>query len=103
MMLEEHVEHFWQGNRAVADRAGVEANANPACFFAEGGKLVAAKILMIFDREASSLVISARAASGDRGAHCSNELGLLVAERVPVAAEHRRQAVANDPVVEKSG
>ena len=58
---------------------------------------------MILDRQNSAFVGRARTAVGERGANLSDELFPLVAKRVTIAAQNRRQAMANDLGVEKAG
>ena len=66
-------------------------------------ELVAAEILMILDRQHPAFVGGARTAIGERGANLGDELLPLVAKRVTIAAQHRRQPVADDLGVENAG
>jgi hypothetical protein len=66
-------------------------------------KFVAAKVLVILDRQNSTFVGRARAAIGKRGANLTDQLFPLVAKRVPVAAQDRGQAMTDDRGVEKTG
>ena len=65
-------------------------------------KFVAAEVLMVFDRQNSAFVGRARTAIGERGANLSDELLPLVAKRVTIAAQNRRQPMANDLGVENA-
>ena len=92
--------------RRLGDRegvAGVEANSNAAGALAKVRQLVAAEILMVFDRQRPAFVERARPAVGERGANIRDQLLPLFPERVAVAAQHRGQAVADDLGVERAG
>src|SRR5271166_4901788 len=82
--------------------AGVEANPYAARLVTKGDELSAAKILMIFDSKNPAFVKGARPAIGKRRSNAGDELCPFVAERVAIAAEHRRQTVADDAGVENS-
>ena len=111
VVLQVHMPHVLSNaadevERRLGDRkcvAGVETNADPAGRFAKFGEFVAAEVLMIFDRKDSAFVGRAGTAIGERGANLRHELFPLVAKRVTIAAQNRRQAMANDLGVENAG
>ncbi len=74
----------------------------PRSRLAKLGKFVAAEILMVLDRQNSAFVGGARTAIGERGANLGDELFPLVAKRVTIAAQNRRQSMANDLGVENA-
>ncbi len=65
-------------------------------------EFVAAEILMILDRQNSALVGRARTTVGERGANLGDKLFPLVAKRVTIAAQNRRQAMTDDLGVENA-
>ena len=83
--------------------AGVEADSDAARRFAEFRKFVAAEILMVLDRQNSAFVGRARATVGERGADLGDQLLPFLAKRVTIAAQDRRQAMADDLGVENAG
>ena len=92
--------------RRLGDRervAGVETNADAARRLAKFRELVAAEILMVFDRQNSAFVERARPAVGERGANISDELLPFFAERMAIPAKHRGEAIADDLRVETRG
>src|ERR1700722_7038136 len=111
VVLQVHVAHVRSDaadeiERRLGDRkrvAGVETNAEATCRLAKLAKFVAAEVLVIFDRHDSPFVRRARTAVGKRGAHLGDEIFPLVPERVTIAAQHGRQAMADDLRVEKAG
>ena len=92
--------------RRLGDRegvAGIEADSDAPRALAKVRQLLAAEILMVFDRQRSAVVEGARPAVGERGPNLRDQLLPFVPERVAVAAEHRGQAVADDLGVERAG
>src|SRR5271166_841046 len=91
--------------RRLGDRervAGVEADPDAARRIAERSKLLAAEILVVLDGQRPALVGGARTVVGERAVHAGDELLPFFAERMAVAAEHRRQSAADNLRVEEA-
>ena len=75
--------------RRLGDRervAGIEADSNARRALTKVRQLVAAEILMIFDRQRSAVVECARPAVGERGANTGDQLLPFLSERMAVPA-----------------
>ena len=112
VVLQMHMPHMRSDaarrNRAAPRRPGKVLPVSrqmptPRVVSQNSDELVAAEILMVLDRQNSAFVGRARTALGERGANLGDELLPFVAERMTIAAQHRRQAMADDLGVENAG
>src|SRR6516225_2939894 len=84
--------------RLLGDRKGVariEADAEAAYLLAESDQLIAPEILVVLDREHAACIGSARPELSERSTYARHEFRPIGPERMPIAAQHPRQAEAD--------